>query len=1106
MKVQVLQRGNLNNTLQEKNYLNFKGTINSFLQQEIRNYDNSAPCGFIALVNDVVIEREEWSKYELKDKDKLTFILEPQVTTAIATWIMVGLSLASLIYSFYMMSKLKGKQGSNPSSGRTIYDVNAQGNQVKLQDVIPENFGTFKRYPDYIADIHSYYQDNKRVADYLLCQGVGYFVYDTGGADTFIGDTSVNKLPGIQLQIFEPGVSIAETSTIDDEIYYCWYNSTEVTESGKTIGDQFVSSGNNPVYLNCDQFMIGAMGQEADFEVGDIIELSGVPDRIKLLPDKIWEDTTDTIITQSSFNNYEDFYGRAGAILYFYKDEAGNEFLKYAIVPSNYFNRCSFAACEDYFWGDRDKVAGRFGCSVSNFYYRTNQSGNMGGFDSAVIREELKADGVEDVSTSEYVWYRRLLIDKDSENMYDDLADNVHFEFYTETGTPVGSGVGGISNEGREYFSAYQQYKVTCSQDEGVFSRRIQGGFIAYAQGVSDSYKGKKYYGITSDNGLYKIVSIKKLLMTDDNLVKHYATAYKVRPYINGEAIKLYKWSGFWARSTFSTNYTVNIHKFADEDKDLMVGPYRAAPYGSVCSVFEIDIQAPGGLYHLSDTGEYEKHSVTIEILYRVVGDSEWEGTRKVTLVGYNADQLGHTERIYIRSGAKDYEVALRRVTKSYKGDSSYSDTVKWVGLKSRLEESPKSYSGVTTLTMRVTGNETLSDMNSNQISTVWTRKLPKLTSDELEPTANLAHAMKYILTSSKFGNIWDAENLQYFDDYWAAKGICFNGAFDTDNTLLDAITNIAEIGYAEPVVDGNRVLLSTRERFDTEDYSTAINNCATLFHSGNTTSITYDYAFQASDDVKEICVQYTDPKTFKTATVYISISQMYLYNEDSNLRYNDGILDFTISTYPRTNNYETIDAFGVTDYAHAVSLGKTRLQYLWTIKEEVTIKTELYGANCRYNDLVAIKLPRPSDNHVGDAIAIPIINRDGNYVRLGREIASDFNLSTSSQFGWVNAKNGKPIFTTVQKTTDRFTFLIKSETTEWEWDEEYGKSLEFPTLVVSQSNYMFFGWVKSIETDEYSTTIKVINYSHSIFNDRLEDREGFGISAFGTSGYGLSY
>ena len=84
---------------------------------------------------------------------------------------------------------------------------------------------------------------------------------------------------------------------------------------------------------------------------------------------------------------------------------------------------------------------------------------------------------------------------------------------------------------------------------------------------------------------------------------------------------------------------------------------------------------------------------------------------------------------------------------------------MKWTGLKSVIAN-PQSYDDITVLLMRFRGSETLSEMSDNQISTLFTRMLPNIETNVLEPTSALAPAVKYICDHSKFASLLHIDNL----------------------------------------------------------------------------------------------------------------------------------------------------------------------------------------------------------------------------------------------------------------------------------------------------------------------------------------------------------
>ena len=102
-------------------------------------------------------------------------------------------------------------------------------------EIIPENFGFFKRFPDYLADRHVFYRNSTLFCDMILCQGIGHYDYKADHSDIYIGETPVSELKGCSAYVIEPGERITAENSPEDKSWYCWYSSTEVTQSGHTL-------------------------------------------------------------------------------------------------------------------------------------------------------------------------------------------------------------------------------------------------------------------------------------------------------------------------------------------------------------------------------------------------------------------------------------------------------------------------------------------------------------------------------------------------------------------------------------------------------------------------------------------------------------------------------------------------------------------------------------------------------------------------------------------------------------------------------------------------------------------------------------------------------
>ena len=283
----------------------------------------------------------------------------------------------------------------------------------------------------------------------------------------------------------------------------------------------------------------------------------------------------------------------------------------------------------------------------------------------------------------------------------------------------------------------------------------LQMGYSGAVKGYADI--GEHYSNSYGDNGYYKI---KKIYYEDGLIYDVYgknneknATKYllaKVNP--NNFEEEETEWNCFfYAGCPMPTTVVKNITQLSGT-KEPPIGTFRGNPVGKLGSLYELDFNAPNGIYQVDEqNGAYKKLTVEWQVKYRQVCTTAWN-TRNLHFTGYNADELGMTERFELPLG--DWEFTVVRISPEFK-DSSHAETVKWCGLICLLGEKD-TYSNQSVLTVRCVGSEALSELDDNQFSTLFTRKLPIFYCGELEATTDLAPAIKYICAQSKFGNLFN--------------------------------------------------------------------------------------------------------------------------------------------------------------------------------------------------------------------------------------------------------------------------------------------------------------------------------------------------------------
>lgn len=271
MRVRIFNRIDMSRPLSDFTVPDTNATIAEMLNGKIGTHDLASVS---AIVDGVKIPRDLWDRVRLNGVKGLSFVIEPQGTAMLIGALVVA--LATAVYTFIMMRKLKTKGKGESKSGSSIYDPNAQGNQIKLEQPIPEQFGLVKAFPDYIADKHYYYRNNKRYLDLLLCQGVGHYAWSL---DTlYIGNTAISTYSDsdIDVQVFGPGEDLS-----GHHAHECWYSSTEVGQSGKEVNAQPQAArgtGENlaaNVTLNPADSSV-TLSFDPQWQAGDIFKISGI--------------------------------------------------------------------------------------------------------------------------------------------------------------------------------------------------------------------------------------------------------------------------------------------------------------------------------------------------------------------------------------------------------------------------------------------------------------------------------------------------------------------------------------------------------------------------------------------------------------------------------------------------------------------------------------------------------------------------------------------------------------------------------------------------------------------------------------------------------------
>lgn len=130
------------------------------------------------------------------------------------TWIwyvyyaVVAIALIFSVYSILTMPK-PNAQGNVGSSNN---ELSNRTNRARVKSRIPDIFGTVRAFPDLIAAVYTYYEEDngREVEECLLAIGRGYYQIH----DCRDGDTAVEGIDGVSISVYDPGANIRGNSTI----------------------------------------------------------------------------------------------------------------------------------------------------------------------------------------------------------------------------------------------------------------------------------------------------------------------------------------------------------------------------------------------------------------------------------------------------------------------------------------------------------------------------------------------------------------------------------------------------------------------------------------------------------------------------------------------------------------------------------------------------------------------------------------------------------------------------------------------------------------------------------------------------------------------------
>ncbi|MGA7673555.1 MAG: host specificity factor TipJ family phage tail protein [Rhizomicrobium sp.] len=372
-------------------------------------------------------------------------------------------------------------------------------------------------------------------------------------------------------------------------------------------------------------------------------------------------------------------------------------------------------------------------------------------------------------------------------------------------------------------------------------------------------------------------------------------------------------------------------------------GPFVASGANTKASQLAIDIALPAGLYHLDSSNHLQTATVTFNFQAQKIdadGDPIGDyfdiigGSASIsgTLVLSSKDAVRQTLLVTMPTPAR-YRVRGER-TNVKSSDNNTSDTLVWLAMRAYLPGTT-TFPGLTLIAVQAQATFNLNGQSAQKFNVVATRKLPIYDADTQTwsaPTAtrSIAAAAAYVLRSTNGAGLADGRidlaKLAALQTTWTTRGDNFDGIFDTQKSLWEALQNVLQVGRARPFLVGSMVSFVRDEAQTTPRSGFSPRNMLPG-------SFAIDYAMYDDNAVDGLTVQFIDARTWTANQVFCALP------------------DSTVTE----DNAPTIQFFGITDRSQAWREGIYMCAANRYRREFPSFRTELEGRTLFLGQLVRV-------------------------------------------------------------------------------------------------------------------------------------------------------
>lgn len=387
----------------------------------------------------------------------------------------------------------------------------------------------------------------------------------------------------------------------------------------------------------------------------------------------------------------------------------------------------------------------------------------------------------------------------------------------------------------------------------------------------------------------------------------------------------------------------------------MTLGPFVANDSGTVANYIGVDILAPRGLYYANDSGGLSSVSITWTVEAQKINDvgtatGSWFSLGSHTLSAATTTPQRRSYKYKVDDAR--YQVRLTR-TNTKQTDSRYGHELDWAGLRAYLP-GDQSYGDVTMVAMRLRATNNLSSQASRKINMIVNRKLPvwNPVSGWSMPTVtrSIAWAIADICRAEYGGqlpdNRIDLQGLYDLDQIWSARGDYLDCVFDSQSTVMEALSLVTRSGRAVPYMQGG-ILHAVRD--------SAASIPVAMFSQRNIVkgSFSIEYLMSSEETADAVDVTYFDSQIWGERTVRATLPS-------------------GTSTKPAA-----VKLFGVTSRQQAWNEGMYIAACNRYRRRILRFTTEMEGFIPTIGDLIAVQHDMPKWGQSGEIVAFDQVTKE---------------------------------------------------------------------------------------------------------------------------------